>query len=91
MATTLFDTLLIILSRCVINHIRTSSLLKNNIRKTKTDKVDTFVIDKALITQEHLRFITYSDIELNHLEDAYRQRAFQPRQKEICCSYIGKF
>ena len=49
---------------CVINPIRTSSLRKNNIRKTKTDKVDTFVIAKALMIQEHLRFVTHSDIEL---------------------------
>ena len=31
---------------CVLNPIKTSTLRKNNIRKTKTDKVDTFVIAK---------------------------------------------
>ncbi|MDD2327617.1 MAG: IS110 family transposase [bacterium] len=33
---------------CVINPIQTSTLRKNNIRKTKTDKVDTLIICKAL-------------------------------------------
>ena len=59
---------------CVINPIRTSTLRRNNIRKTKTDKVDTFVIAKALMMQEHLRFITYSDIELDHLKQFGRFR-----------------
>lgn len=57
---------------CVINPIRTSSLRKNNIRKTKTDKVDTFVIAKALMMQEHLRFFTYSDIALTCLKQLGR-------------------
>ena len=29
---------------CVLNPLATSSMRKNNVRKTKTDKVDTFVI-----------------------------------------------
>ena len=33
---------------CVLNPIKTSQMRKNNIRKTKTDKVDTFVIAKTL-------------------------------------------
>ena len=42
---------------CVINPIQTSTMRKNNIRKTKTDKVDTLIIAKTLITQPH-RFYT---------------------------------
>ena len=34
---------------CVINPIQTSTMRKNNIRKTKTDKVDTLVIARTLI------------------------------------------
>ena len=30
---------------CVLNPIQTSSMRKNNVRKTKTDKVDTFVVN----------------------------------------------
>lgn len=36
---------------CLINPIETSALQKNNIRKTKTDKVDTFLICKTLMMQ----------------------------------------
>ena len=34
---------------CVINPIQTSALRKNNIRKTKTDKVDTVLIAQTLM------------------------------------------
>ena len=39
---------------CVLNPIQTSSMRKNNVRKTKTDKVDTFVIAKTLMMQDSL-------------------------------------
>ncbi|XBX03622.1 transposase [Enterocloster clostridioformis] len=39
----------------VLNPIMTSSMRKNNIRKTKTDKVDTFVIVKTLLMQNSLK------------------------------------
>ncbi len=34
---------------CVLNPIKTCQMRKNNVRKTKTDKVDTFVIAKTLM------------------------------------------
>jgi len=37
---------------CVINPIQTATLRKTNIRKTKTDSVDTYVIIKALIMNQ---------------------------------------
>lgn len=45
---------------CVLNPIKTSTMRKNNLSKTKTDKVDTFVIAKTLMMQDfpkvhHLR------------------------------------
>ena len=46
---------------CVINPIQTSTMRKNNIRKTKTDKVDTLIIAKTLMTQPH-RLVTTEDI-----------------------------
>ena len=51
---------------CVINPIQTSTLRKNNIRKTKTDKVDTLVIAKALMMNP-TRFFTKHDIALLHV------------------------
>ena len=44
---------------CVINPIVTSNMRKNNIRKTKTDKVDTFVIAKTLMMQQTYRFVSF--------------------------------
>ena len=37
---------------CVINPIQSATLRKNNIRKTKTEKVDTCIIAKALMLQQ---------------------------------------
>lgn len=58
---------------CVINPIEVSALRKNNIRKTKTDKVDTFLIAKALMFKQH-RFVTKHDIEIMRLRDFCRFR-----------------
>lgn len=58
---------------CVINPIQTSTMRKNNIRKTKTDKVDTLVIAKTLITQPHI-FFSQEDIDLMHLKNLGRFR-----------------
>ena len=38
---------------CVLNPLSTSAMRKNNVRKTKTDKVDTFIIAKTLMMQDH--------------------------------------
>ena len=40
---------------------------KNNIRKTKTDKVDTYVIAKTLMMQDDLRFIGFYDLDMMDL------------------------
>lgn len=48
----------------VISPIQTSTLRKNNIRKTKTDKVDTYIIAKALLLQQSHRFVTVDEIHL---------------------------
>ena len=55
-------------SRCVLNPIKTSTMHKNNIRKTKTDKVDTYIIDKTLIMQDSYRFYTFYDLDLMDLK-----------------------
>ncbi len=53
---------------CVLNPIKTSTMRKNNIRKTKTDKVDTYIIAKTLMMQESYRFITFYDLDLMDLK-----------------------
>ena len=57
---------------CVLNPIKTSTLRKNNIRKTKTDKVDTFVIAKTLMMQDSLRFVTPEDLDFVELKELGR-------------------
>lgn len=52
---------------CVLNPIKMSSMRKNNIRKTKTDKVGTYVIAKTLMMQDSYRFVTFYDLDLMDL------------------------
>jgi len=59
---------------CVINPIQTSTMRKNNIRKTKTDTVDTFVIAKTLMMQKTHRFVTFYDLDLMDLKQLGRFR-----------------
>lgn len=68
---------------CVINPIKTSSMRKNNIRKTKTDKVDTFIIAKTLMMQESIRFMTYYDLDLMDLKTLgrFRQKTIKQRTR----------
>lgn len=67
---------------CVINPIQTATLRKNNIRKTKTDKVDTFLIAKTLMMYPH-RFCTYADIDLTQLKNLgrFRQKLVKQRTR----------
>ena len=57
----------------VINPIQTASLRKTNIRKTKTDKVDTFIIIKSLIVNDY-RLFTKRDIDSLRLKSLCRFR-----------------
>lgn len=67
---------------CLINPIQTSSMRKNNIRKTKTDKVDTLVIAKTLMLQP-FRFCTQEDIDCMHLKNLgrFRQKLVKERTR----------
>ena len=58
---------------CVINPIQTSTMRKNNIRKTKTDKVDTLIIAKTLMMNPH-RFFSKHDLSIMHLKELGRFR-----------------
>ena len=68
---------------CVINPIKTSSLRKNNIRKTKTDKVDTYLIAKTLMMQDSFRFVTFFDLDLMDLKTLgrFRQKTIKQRTR----------
>lgn len=66
---------------CVINPIQTATLWKNNIRKTKTDKVDTLVIAKAIALMDHPRFVTLYDIALMQLKNLGRFRMNLVKQR----------
>ena len=68
---------------CVINPIKTSVMRKNNIRKTKTDKVDTYIICKTLMMQDSLRFVTFYDLDLMDLKalGRFRQKTIKQRNR----------
>lgn len=77
----------------VINPIQTSSMRKNRIRKTKTDKVDATIIAQTLMTQPYRLFSKY-DIELMHLKnlERFRQKLMKQRtrNKILLTSYIDQ-
>jgi len=68
---------------CVINPIQTSALRKNNIRKTKTDKVDTVLIAQTLMLQQNPRFVTFYDLDLMDLKTLgrFRQKTIKQRTR----------
>lgn len=68
---------------CVLNPIKTSTMRKNYIRKTKTDKVDTFIICKTLMMQDSYRFVTYYDLDLMDLKTLgrFRQKSIKQRTR----------
>ena len=67
---------------CIINPIQTASLRKSNIRKTKTDSVDTFLIIKALSLHNYRRFSQrdYDSLQLKNL-CRFRQKLMKARTK----------
>ena len=68
---------------CVLNPIKTSSMRKNNVRKTKTDKVDTAVIAKTLMMQDSPRFMTLRDLDYVELKELgrFRQKLVKQRTR----------
>jgi transposase len=64
----------------VINPIQTSVMRKNNIRKTKTDKVDALLVAKTLLLN-NFRLVTKQDIDLLRLKDLcrFRQKLIKAR------------
>lgn len=78
---------------CVLNPIQTSSMRKKNIRKVKTDKVDTFVIAKTLMQEEH-RLFEKQDLDYLHLKNLGRSRQDLMKKRTTCkiklTSYIDQ-
>ena len=68
---------------CVLNPIQTSSTRKKNIRKVKTDKVDTFVIAKTLMEEEH-RLFEKQDLDYLHLKNLGRSRQDLMKKRTTC-------
>ena len=68
---------------CVLNPIKTSTMRKSNIRKTKTDKVDTYIIAKNLMLQDSFRFVTFYDLDLMELKQLgrFRQKTIKQRTR----------
>lgn len=68
---------------CVLNPIKTSTMRKNNIRKTKTDKVDTYIIAKTLMMQDSFRFVSFYDLDLMDLKTLgrFRQKTIKQRTR----------
>ena len=68
---------------CVLNPIKTSVMRKNNVRRTKTDKVDTYIICKTLKMQDTLRFVSYYDLDLLDLKSLgrFRQKTIKQRSR----------
>lgn len=66
---------------CVLNPIMTSSVLKNNIHRTKADKADTFVIAKTFMMQDFLRFLTLKDLDYIELKELGRFRQKTTKQR----------
>ena len=67
---------------CVINPIQTATMRKTNIRKTKTDSVDTYIIIKALMMNQYRRF-TKRDFETLKLKNLcrFRQKLIKARTR----------
>ena len=72
----LVNILLLRITKCVLNSINASTMRKNNICKTKTDKIDTYIICKTLMMQESLRSVTFYTLglmDLKTLDDFVRK------------------
>lgn len=67
-------------SIALINPIQTSTLRKSNIRKTKTDKVDTILIIKSMVLNNY-RIFTQSDIDSIRLKSLCRFREKTKKSK----------
>lgn len=56
---------------------------RNNIRKTKTDKINTYIIAKTFMRQKSCRFVTFKDLDLINLKKLghFRQKTIKQRTR----------
>ena len=68
---------------CILNPLQTSNMRKNNIRKTKTDKVDACIICKTLMMQDNPRFVSFYDLDIMDLKNLgrFRQKTLKQRTR----------
>ena len=67
---------------CIINPIQTAAIRKSNIRKTKTDSVDTFLIIKSMMMNKY-RLFSKQDMDTLQLKNLcrFRQKLMKARTK----------
>ena len=75
---------------CVLNPIQTSAMRKNNVRKTKTDRVDTFVIAKTLMMNPP-RLFEKQDLDTLHLKNLCRFRQSLMKKRTTCKIKLTSF
>ena len=73
---------------CVLNPIKTCQMRKNNVRKTKTDKVDTFVIAKTTYVDQVFPEIQYFFKSGLHQHAVYALLKEAPSPKEIASMHM---
>jgi transposase len=78
----------------IINPIQTAAIRKSSIRKTKTDKIDTFVIIKSLRVNDY-NLVSNRDINLLKLKSLVKARqnivTLRSRSKIQLVSYVDQF
>ena len=81
--TPLFNILLLSFTKYVLNPIKTCQMRKNNLRKTKTDKIDTYVIAKTPMIQDNLRFVNFFILDMMDLKTLgrFRQKTIKQRTR----------
>jgi len=75
--------------------IQTAQIRKQYIRKTKTDKVDTFIIAKTLMMRDSPKLITFYELDMTSLKmlSHFRQKTLKQRTglKIQLTSYMDQF
>lgn len=79
---------------CMLNPSQICQMQKNSIHKTKTDKVDTYVIAKTLMMQANLRFVNFFNLDMMNLKalEHFRQKTIEqrPRLKIQLTTYFAQ-
>ena len=78
----------------MLNPFKTSVLRKNNVHKTKTDKVNIYIICETIIMHDFLRFVFFYDLDLMNLKPigCFQRQTIKQRThlKIQLTSYVDK-